>query len=687
MLFAAAFLPVYWVAAALSWRASRMGELDAEGSRAWQLIALANVIFAVNNALFFGSRHIGNFPGQGFIITVALPMAWYAAMYAALARLPRRGETGLERATFWLDGATVLVSSVLVLIYLFAHTPGRSSMASPIMALTTIGYPALHGAVLFGAIVVILRPAHGVSRDAIALLAMGVAVGVIAEIAYSRAAAIDAHRPGIWYEPFYLLAGCFAAAAAQMQRDRPGPPDARQFEIGSIGSSIVPYVAVICAVGVVLLELGPRWSSIFGAMVIGAVILTTLIMARQLIARRHLAALAAAEQARLARQATLELQLQQSQKLEAVGLLAGGIAHDFNNILTAIRVNAELVGMTAPATRDDMREIISAVDHGASLTQQLLAFGRRDSVQVQRFDLRELASAMDPMVRRVVTGRIVLRVTLPPEPVPVEMDRVQAEQVLLNLAINARDAMPDGGTLAIEVGTRRVDGPTEGLLAGDYAVLRVSDTGSGMTPEVMARMFEPFYTTKPRGRGSGLGLSTVYAIAKRAGGTIEVKSEVGTGSTFEILLPMAEAHAAADSEAASGTVVPPPDSPSGRETILVVDDEASVRDLVGRYLSRSGYAVLSAADATEALQRLSNDGARIDLLLTDLTMPGMSGQALIERALTIHPSLRIICMSGYADADGGTKDNAMMHANYIAKPFALSTLGRLVRSTLDAPGG
>jgi signal transduction histidine kinase/ActR/RegA family two-component response regulator len=645
--------------------------------------------FAANNLLFFTSQHLGAFPGQETLIAVVLPLAWYTAMLAGLARLPRRGETGLERATFWLDGATVLVSGILILIFVFAHTPGRSSTESPIMALTTIGFPALHGAVIFAAIVVILRPAHGVSRDAVALLAIGVGLGVVAELGYSRAAAVDAHRPGIWYEPVYLLAACFAAAAAQMQRERPGLANARQFEVGSTGSSVVPYVAVAGAVLVVILELGDRWNSTFGTMVIGAVFLTTLVMGRQLISRKHLKYLAAAEQARLTRQAALELQLQQSQKLEAVGLLAGGIAHDFNNILTAIRVNAELVGLTKPGTREDMQEIVRAVDHGASLTRQLLAFGRRDAVQVQRFDLRELVSAMDPMLRRVVTGQIVLRVSLSERSVPVEMDRGQAEQVLLNLAINARDAMPNGGTLAITVDTKHVEASADGEPASDYARLVVSDTGTGMTREVISRMFEPFYTTKPRGRGSGLGLSTVYAIVKRAGGTIDVGSDVGTGSTFELLLPLADATESDETARVSGASALPAEALRGREVILVVDDEAGVRDLVARYLSRSGYAVLSAADGAEALQHLSEhpagDGKRVDLLLTDLTMPGMSGQTLIERALALDPSLRVICMSGYAETDGARIESAMTYANYIAKPFALSTLGRLVRSTLDAP--
>jgi signal transduction histidine kinase len=420
----------------------------------------------------------------------------------------------------------------------FAHTPGESSIASPITAFTTIGVPALNGAVIFAAIVVILRPGSGVARGAVGLLAAGVALTVVADLAYGRAAATGAHRPGSWYEPLYLLAPCLGAAAAQRQRERRAHDGPRWLAPGGTRSSLLPYVAVLAAVLVVILEVGDRWRTTMGRMVVGAVGLTGLVMARQLIARRHLAALAAAEQVRLARQAALEVQLQEAQKLEALGLLAGGIAHDFNNILTAIRASAELAAAAGGALREDMDDIVRAVDHGAALTRQLLAFGRRDAVQVQRFDLREAVHDLDAMLRRVVTGDIVLRVSLPPGSVPVEMDRAQIEQVLLNLAINARDAMPDGGTLDIAVGTTVLDAPTAVLGAGRYATLVVRDTGHGMAPDVIARMFEPFYTTKPRGEGTGQGLTMARdAIVERHGGSLTFKSIAGIGTTFTIELP------------------------------------------------------------------------------------------------------------------------------------------------------
>ena len=679
-IFATAFLPIYWIAAWIAWSASRAPQLDAIGRRAWRLIALANALLACNNVAFFVSRRLAPFPGDETLIALVIPALWYVAIFAALAQLPRSMTNSLERATFWLDAATVLFSGLLILIYVFTHTPGQSSFASPLVAITTIGFPALSSAVLFAAIVVFLRPAHGVSREAIGLLAASVALTVLADLAYSRAFAVGAHHPRVWYEPLYLVASCLAVASAQMQRERAGGGSEWSIGFGSIGSSVLPYTAVLAAVVVVLLEIGDQWRTRLGAIGVGVAFLTMLVLARQLISRRHVALIAAAERERLERQAALELQLQQSQKLEAVGLLAGGIAHDFNNILMAIRGTAELAADGGPGVKEDMREITRAVDHGVSLTRQLLAFGRRDAVQVKRFDLREVVKDMEAMLRRLLAQQVVVRVTLAPTEVAVEMDRGQIEQVLLNLAINARDAMPSGGTLHVRVATTTITEKAGVPAPGDYAVMSVADTGTGIPPEVKARMFEPFYTTKPRGRGSGLGLATVYSVVSRAGGTINVDTGVGKGTTFDVLLPLADKPPAF--EGAAETAAPDSTATAARpskESVLVVDDEAALREVIARYLSRIGYRVITAANGADALAMLSGD-TRVDLLLTDMTMPGVGGIELIERSRDRHPDMRIICMSGYAEPE----TIPVPQANYVRKPFGLATLARLVRSTLDA---
>jgi PAS domain S-box-containing protein len=384
----------------------------------------------------------------------------------------------------------------------------------------------------------------------------------------------------------------------------------------------------------------------------------------------------------------LEAQFRQAQKMEAVGQLTGGIAHDFNNILMAIVGYTDfllpaLKGTSAQA--EDVREIRKAADRATVLTRQLLAFSRRQVLVPQLLDLNTLVADIGKMLRRLIGEDISLRTSLAEDLGTVRADPGQLEQVIMNLVLNARDAMPAGGTL--EIGTANVEldqGYVEMhpyVTAGPYVSLWVSDSGIGMSEEVKSHLFEPFFTTKPVGRGTGLGLATVYGIVKQSGGHITAYSEVDEGSTFRIYLPKVD-------ETAETIVPSERNRPvGGRETILVVDDDDSVRALVRRVLSAHGYTVLAAAGPAAALElvRGRNDG--IDLLVTDVVMPGRSGRQLADEVSDLFPGLRVLFMSGYthdAIVHRGVLDPGL---HFLSKPVSSDILLRTVRELLDGAAG
>jgi NO-binding membrane sensor protein with MHYT domain/nitrogen-specific signal transduction histidine kinase/CheY-like chemotaxis protein len=375
----------------------------------------------------------------------------------------------------------------------------------------------------------------------------------------------------------------------------------------------------------------------------------------------------------------------EAQKLEALGQLAGGIAHDFNNILTAINNYAAFVSASLPPgapEQADLDGIREAADRAAALTAQLLAFGRRQIVQPVVLDLREVLGEAGRLIRRLIGEHIKVEVEAAPLLSPVLADRAQLIQVVLNLAINARDAMPGGGTLTIEAREVRLSEEYArvhlGVDPGRYVELAVSDTGLGMTPEVKARIFEPFFTTKPRGVGTGLGLSTVFGIVKQSGGHIYVYSEPGRGTTMKVYLPRAAGAPAVADPRKELRQVP------GRETVLVVEDDASIRALVERVLARHGYTVLVAGTPGEAIVLVGEPGRPIDLLLTDVMLPEMSGPELAKILGGARPGLPVVYMSGYTDTTvirGGQLDSG---ATFIPKPFGPEFLLRKVREVLDA---
>ncbi|HXH07400.1 MAG TPA: PAS domain S-box protein [Vicinamibacterales bacterium] len=386
-------------------------------------------------------------------------------------------------------------------------------------------------------------------------------------------------------------------------------------------------------------------------------------------------------------QRRLEQQFMQAQKMEAVGRLAGGVAHDFNNLLTAIAGYTDLLlDELAPGDpkREDLKEIRAAAHRATGLTRQLLAFSRRQVLQTRALDTNYVVRAVEGMLKRLIGEDITLKITLSPTPTIVKADAGQLEQVILNLAVNARDAMPDGGCLAIETAHVELDEAAArlrggGMTPGRYALLVVSDTGVGMDADTLSHIFEPFFTTKGPGKGTGLGLATVYGIVKQSGGWIWVDSAPGRGTTFEIYLPSIDAPVeAADAEGDLRPVA------GGRETVLLVEDDAAVRDVASRVLSQRGYTVLPAPHGGAALETARIYGKSIDLLLTDLIMPGMTGRELAAVLESERPGLRVIFMSGYTD-DAVVRYGVLeAELAYLQKPFTAEALARKVREVLDA---
>lgn len=384
----------------------------------------------------------------------------------------------------------------------------------------------------------------------------------------------------------------------------------------------------------------------------------------------------------------LETEFLQAQKLESVGQLAGGIAHDFNNVLTAILGHAEILLMdprVAPEQRADVQEIKRAADRAAALTRQLLAISRRQVLDLRLLDLTEIISDLVQMLRRVLGAGVEIETVLAPDLGTVRADASQMEQVLLNLAINARDAMPTGGQLTIRTANVELDATFRVLqppvVPGPYVRLTVSDTGEGMDAGTQARIFEPFFTTKAAGKGTGLGLAMVFGIVKQSGGYITVESEVGRGTAFHI-------HLRRVNEPADLPLVFPDlgAPPRGIETVLVVEDDAAVRDLVARTLRGLGYTVLVATRSEEALPWMTERAHPVHLLLADTMLPGMGGKELADRAIAVLPGLPVLFMSGYA-APMLTRNGILAPGvQLLVKPFSPAALAWRVREILDAHG-
>ena len=384
-------------------------------------------------------------------------------------------------------------------------------------------------------------------------------------------------------------------------------------------------------------------------------------------------------------QRQLEAQLIQSQKMEAIGQLAGGVAHDFNNLLAVIMGYGELLLGDLDAEdpkSNDISEMLAAAKRGVALTRQLLAFSRQQMVQPDILDLNEIVAGIEKMLRRIIGEHIRLSTKLATGLGRFKADAGQVEQVLLNLTVNARDAMPEGGRLRIETHDAHIDeaaaATQPGATPGDYVVLTVADTGIGMDEQTQKRVFEPFFTTKEVGKGTGLGLSTVYGIVRQSGGHIVIQSELGKGATFQVFFPRSVGE-----DAARKSAPPPASTHKATETVLIVEDDEGVRVVASRILREQGYTVLEARRASEARRLWEKHGSLVDLLLTDVVMPDINGPRLAEELAKDRPDLRVLYMSGYPGAGGlvGPQGTAL---SCIEKPFTPSSLATKVREMLGS---
>ncbi len=379
---------------------------------------------------------------------------------------------------------------------------------------------------------------------------------------------------------------------------------------------------------------------------------------------------------------TLQAQLFQSQKMEAIGVLAGGVAHDFNNLLTTIIGNAQLIISELSENQPlygDLKEIIDAGERGAVLTKRLLTFSRREMYQPEILDLNKVVRGIEKLLRRLIKANVKLHTDLTPELWKVKADMGQIDQVIMNLGINASDAMPDGGVLAIktaniEFGDAPLGSPDEGPSPGSYVMLSVSDTGAGMDSETMARMFEPFFTTKPRGSGTGLGLSTVYGIIHQSKGYIRPFSVPGKGTTVNVYLPRVHDGEAKEKEEGANE-----EERRSGGVVLVVDDEESLRRVIVKALHKEGYRVLEAANGEDALRICTACGNKIDALLTDVVMPGIGGTELAEELKSRHRNIKVLYMSGYSEKILVQKGVKVTDANFILKPFTPDSLCKKLR--------
>lgn len=672
--------PVGFGASAIVCRQTARAADTPRARRAWNAVAAS--VGAVGLAVI--GVHLARRVQLAWVehLSDLVAVAFYPLMAIGLARFVWPQPLRSSRLKLALDVAIVFWTVFAFAGYLFVRQAEVAPhLFVPPRFLYTWLQPVLACATVAAAIALMLSQRTLVSTLGLALLLVAVALVTAVDLLDFTPWAAPAAGRSVWATAAWLI-----ALAAWVDARRIGRADEAAAEVREDGRAI-PYAAVVLLMALVITEVAAFESARARALVFGLLVLAALVIGRLFVTLREVGELT---RAKLEQEARFQSKLAQSQKLEAIGRLAGGVAHDFNNLLTAISGFAELLeaDLEEGAGRlEDVREIRRAANRASELTSQLLTFARRQVVAPRVVSVNCLVAGVSRMLTRLLGEHIDLRLELAPSKPYVCVDPAQLEQVLVNLAINARDAMPQGGrlTIATSVASRVDSGVVEAGRASDAAPwvrLSVIDTGTGMTPEVAAQIFEPFFTTKPMGQGTGLGLAMAYGAVAQAGGRLTVDTVLGEGSAFHVWLPQVPAEAAEEAGATSEGAFGAAD---GRGRVLLVEDEESVRTLASRLLGGLGYHVETAATGVEALARSQVDGP-FDVLVTDVVMPGMNGREVAAALRARQPDLPVLFVSGHSADALDLRPDRESRTDFLAKPFTRADLAERLQALLDQPG-
>lgn len=671
-------------------------------SRALRLVALQSALTAIGDVAWWYVDIVqGHDPVNSWANGIYL--ASYAVMLAALLNMPHGRRTKLEWWKFALDATTVLLGGAIVIGVIVLWPRGSGHSAGGTLSLE-LAYPLADLLMLLGITTVALRPAGRPPAPLIVLLVSQfacIASDLLYTIVFLAGTGPDVPSTPVWSTALLGASYVLLIASGEWYRRAPSPkPEQPSLHAAADEgvmesmhpTSPLPYIAAAGATALVVFLAWRSWPTPLSMLVIATVPVYALVAIRGVLSSRENVALLTESAARTAEsrlRTQLHGQLVHAQRMEAVGQLAGGVAHDFNNILTAISGNAELAMESLPpdaAARGDLREIRAGVTRASSLTRQLLAFSRRQTLHARVVDLNAVVAGCEAMLERLIGEHVHLEMHLTRGVSAIIADPGQIEQVLVNLVVNSRDAMPGGGRVRIDTGDVVVAAADPvrlpGLAPGSYVRLAVRDTGSGMDWETRKRAFEPFYTTKAQGKGTGLGLATVYGIVTQSEGSVFIDSEPGHGTTVAAYFR--------PTTATAPSLAPPqmhdertPVTGKG-ETILVVEDESAVREPMVRALRKQGYVVLEAEDGLHGLEVSAQHGDAIDLVVSDVRMPRLIGPAMVERLRNERPGLRAMFVSGYASLDRGAP-GSLIAPGLLEKPFTLPALFRRVREALDCP--